>query len=127
MPIVRSRIALLGTDESAGTAIASAATATGTEQDLLGDDASVGEMWLYALIISTVAVGTIDIKFNTRRVTGQAYSKVNFDRSIAPINGTQRIPLGKVPIDRYGNVEVKNNATGASATVSILGTVEKLS
>ena len=115
MSVTRSTGALLGTDESTLTAIANNATSTGSEVDLLGDNTSVGDAWIYLVVTSTVAVGTVDLKLTNRRVSGQAYSKVAFDRSIVPTNGTQKIPLGRIPVSRYMNCEVRNNATGASA------------
>lgn len=125
--IARSTAALFGTDETTGTSIANNATGTGSEKDVLGDDTSVGEMAIFALITSTVTAGSIDIKINPIRVSGQVYSKIQFERSIAPINGTQKVPLGRIPASRYMNSETKNNATGASATVSILYELFKLS
>jgi hypothetical protein len=126
MGLSRSTGALLGTDESTLVSIANTTTTVGTVTDVLGDSTSVGDIWLYAIITSTVAIGSIDIKFNNHRVGTTTYSKVNFETSIIPINGTQRVPLGKRPASRYMNVEVRNNATGASASVSILYELEKL-
>lgn len=127
MTIARSTGALFGTDETTLTSVANNATGNGSEKDILADNTSVGDMWLYAVITSTVTAGTIDIKVNNIRVTGQVYAKVNFERSIAPTNGTQKIPLGRCPASRYMQCDVKNNATGASATVSVLYELEKLS
>lgn len=127
MALARSTGALIGTDETTLQSIANNATQTGSEVDVLGDNASVGDVWLYAVITSTVTAGTIDIRVNSRRVTGQAYAKTNFEISIAPTNGTQKVPLGKRPASRYMTSDVKNNATGASASVSILYELEKLS
>ncbi len=126
MAIVRTNLAFIGTDESTLQTVVNNATQTGAEVDVLGSDSADGDIELYAVITSTVTVGTIDIKVNSRRVTGQAYSKPNFEISVAPTNGTQKIPLGRRPASRYMNVEAKNNATGASASVSILATLIKL-
>lgn len=127
MAITRTTGAFVGTDETTLQAIANNATQTGSEVDLLADNTSVGDVWLYAVITSTVTAGTVDITVNTRRVTGQAYARTSASRSIAPTNGTQKVPLGKVPAARYMNVNVTNNNTGASASVSILYELEKLS
>lgn len=128
MSIARSTGALIGTDESTGDTIANNATDTGAEVDILGDNTSTGDLEIFLVFTSTVTAGTLDIKINSRRVTGQAYSKVSFERSVAPINGTQKIPLGTVRASRYMNAEIKNNGTGANATnVALLYALTKLS
>jgi hypothetical protein len=119
--------AFFGTDEATGAAVANNATGNGAEVDILGDTSSLGEIEFYAMITSTVAVGTIDITINKRRSTGQAYKKLAADFSIAPKNGTQLIPLGRFVAERYMQVDVFNNGTGASATVTILGNLFKVS
>lgn len=127
MGLTRSTGALIGTNESTGVTIANNGTEVGSEVDVLGDNASVGDLWLYLVFTSTVTAGTLDIKINARRVSGQAYSKTAFEISVPPINGTQKIPLGKRPASRYMSAEIKNNATGASATnVALLFELEKL-
>jgi hypothetical protein len=119
---------LLGTSESSGVTIANNATTTGSEVDVLGDDVSVGDMWLYAVFTGAGTTGTLDIKVNSIRTTGQVYSKVTFEISIAPISGTQKIPLGKRPVSRFMNCEAKNNGTGGNLTnVAILYELEKFS
>ena len=94
---------------------------------MLGDNASVGDLWLYAVITSTVTAGSVDITINNRRVSGQAYARTSLSRSLPPTNGTQKVPLGRVPASRYMAVSCLNNATGASATVAVLFELEKLS
>jgi hypothetical protein len=127
MAVARTHsVALIGTNETTTQSISNNASQTGSEVDLLGDDTSVGNAWFFLFLTSTVTAGTVDVKINSRR-TGQAYSKVNFERSIVPTNGNQRIPLGRLPVSRYGNVEIKNNATGASCSVSLIAEVEKVS
>jgi len=128
MAILRSTGVLIGTSETVGDTIANNATDTGAEVDVLGDNTSAGDMEIYLVFTSTVTAGTIDIKINSIRVTGQVYSKVAFERSFTPINGTQKIPIGRVPAARFMNAEVKNNGTGANATnVALLYTLTKLS
>lgn len=139
MAITRSTGALLGTDESTGVSCANNATVQTTlantpnnansnnDVDVLGDNTSVGDLWLYAVITSTVTAGTLDITINNRRASGQAYARTGISRSVTPTNGTQKIPLGRVPASRYMAVSCLNNATGASATVAILFELEKLS
>lgn len=127
MSVARSTKAFCGTAEGSGQSISNNATQTGTEVDVLGDDASSGEIELFVQIVSTVTAGTVDITVNKRRVTGQAYTRVNPTFSPAPTNGTQLLWLGRVPVSRYMSVDVKNNATGASATVFVGGELFKYS
>lgn len=127
MAITRTTGAFIGTDETSGQAIASSATYTGAETDVMGDNASVGDLWLYAVITSTVTSGSLDITLNNRRVSGQAYARPAISRSVPPVNGTQKVPLGKLPASRYMAVVVTNNSTGASATVAVLYELEKYS
>lgn len=121
MAIIRSTGAFLGTSESSGDTIANNATDTGSEVDVLGDNTSIGEVELYLVFTSTVTAGTLDITVNKRRVTGQAYAKINPQFQIAPINGQQLIPLGRMPAERFMQVSAKNNATGASITGAFVG------
>jgi hypothetical protein len=121
MALARSTGVFLGTDESTGVTIANNATTTGSEVDLLGDNTSVGDAWFYAVFTGAGTTGTLDLKFNPRRVSGQAYSKVNFEISIPPISGAQKIPLGKRPVSRYMNIEAKNNGTGGNLTNVTIG------
>lgn len=122
MAIARSTLTFTGTDETTGSTIANNGTDTGSELDLLGDNVSTGKLELYLVFTSTVTVGSIDVRFNPRRVTGQAYTARAWMFQVPPINGAQKLYLGTIDAPRYANVEVKNNATGASATnVSVLG------
>ena len=138
MAITRSTGALLGMDESTGVSAASNATIAtsfantsganaNNDVDVLSDNTSVGDLWLYAVITSTVTAGSLDITINNRRVSGQAYARTGISRSLAPTNGTQKIPMGKIPASRYMAASCLNNATGASATVAVLFELEKLS
>lgn len=128
MAIARSTGALFGTDEATLTAVANNAVGSGALVDLLGDNTSSGDIWLYAVITSTVAVGSIQVRFNPGRRANsgtEEYQKTNYEISIPPTNGTQKIPLGKRSCPRYAGVDVFNNATGASASVAILYELEK--
>ncbi len=127
MAITRTTGAFVGMDETSGQAIAGSATYSGTEIDVLGDNASVGDLWLYAVITSTVTSGSLDITLNNRRVSGQAYARPAISRSLPPVNGTQKVPLGKLPASRYMTAAVTNNNTGVSATVALLYELEKYS
>jgi hypothetical protein len=129
--ISRSSIAFIGTDESVGDTIANNATDTGALKDVLGDDTSTGELEIYLVFTSTVAAGTIDVTVvpGHRANSGTIeYTRVSLFGSVGPINGTQKLYLGRIPAPRYLGVTVKNNGTGASATnVSVLGTLTKYS
>lgn len=109
------------------TTIASANTNTGAVVDVLGDDTSAGDAWIFVTIVSTVTAGSIDFRFNAQDTNAATYQKTAFEISIPPTNGTQNIPLGKRPIARYMSVDVKNNATGANATVTVKFNLEKIS
>lgn len=129
MSIARSTLALVGTDESTGDTVANNGTDGAAEVDVLGSgDNATGTLDLYLVFTSTVTAGSLDIKYNPRRVTGQAYKARSAQWSVPPINGTQKFFLGTVKANRYAQVDVLNNATGASATnVSVLGELTKIS
>lgn len=122
MTVAQSTGVFLGTDETTGVTIATTATTTSSEIDLLGGTASEGEILLYLKFTSTVTAGTVDVKLYPSRVTGQAYSdQAPIVASFAPINGTQKIFLGLFKIGRYMTASVNNNATGANITNTTLG------
>lgn len=128
MGIARSTGSLKGTDESSGVTITNNSTDSGAEVDVLGDNASAGDVNLYLVFTSTVAVGSLDVTINRRRLTGQGYVQASAQFSVSPINGTAKYYLGRVPASRFMAADVKNNATGASATnVSVLYELFKLS
>lgn len=128
MAIARSTLALLGTDEATGVTITNNSTTNGSEVDILGNDTSAGTLNLYLVFTSTVTAGDVDVRFNSRRVTGQAYTARNYQWLVPPINGTQKFFLGSVSAPRFASVDVLNNATGASATnVSVLAELFKVS
>jgi hypothetical protein len=123
MAFVRTMGALFGTDESTLATVANGTTVSGAEVDVLGDNASLGEAWLYCVVTASV-VSSIDVTINQRRVTGQAYSKLAADINIPTINGTSKIPLGKWPVSRFLQADVHNFA-GSSITAAILYELEK--
>ncbi len=118
MTIARSTGALVGTNETTLQSVAAGATHTGGEVDVLGDDASAGEMELYALVTASAA-NSVDVRINKRRVTGQAYQQPTFTRNITTINGTVRVPLGRVSAARLMAADVRNNNGSASVTVFV--------
>lgn len=127
MAIARSTLALLGTDESTGSTVANNATGSGSEVDVLGDNASTGTLDLYLVFTSTVTAGSLDVTYSPRRVTGQAYTARQPQWSVTPANATKKYFLGTVRATRYAQVAVLNNATGASATnVAVLAELTKV-
>ena len=74
-----------------------------------------------------MTAGSIDITLNRRRVSGQVYKQLSVTRSFAPVNGTQLLFLGTFRATRFWQVDVKNNGTGASASVAVLYRLTKLS
>jgi hypothetical protein len=125
MGIIRTVGAFIGTDEATlSTPIADGGSAVGPQIDVLGDDTSEGEAFLYLVYLFTVGTttGSIDLKLNNIRISQQIYSKTNFGIRITPDGSTaaRKIPIGKVPVSRFMNAEVRNNATGQPVQVAIL-------
>jgi hypothetical protein len=126
MATSRSTGAFVGTDESTLQSISSGATHSGSEVDVLGDNTSFGEAWVYVVITGT-AVNSIELWFNSRRVTGQGYTKTQSDLTLPTTNGTTKIPIGKMPVSRFMQVDVRNNNGSASVSVAVLYELEKFS
>lgn len=126
MAIARTAGALVGTNESSLQTVSASATFSGTEVDVLGDNSSLGEAWFY-IVVTDIAVSSIDVTINQRRLTGQAYKKLASDVNIPTINGTQMVPLGKMPVERFLQADVKNNDGSNSVQVAVLYTLEKVS
>jgi hypothetical protein len=86
---------------------------------------------MYLCFTSSVTAGTVDVTVVPgHRANGGTieYTRISLFASYAPINGTQKLYMGRIPAARYMGVTVKNNATGASATnVSVLGELTKVS
>lgn len=128
MAIERSTGVFVGTSESALQPIANNTTFQGNEVDLLGGANNCsGQIFLYVLLQSTVTTGTVDIRLNSRRVSGQAYSRIGPDISFAPTNGIQRIPIGWYPANRLMQVSVTNNSIGTNIDVFVGYELEKYS
>lgn len=126
MATSRATGAFVGTDESTLQSISASATHNGSEVDVLGDNTSFGEAWVYVVITGT-GVNSIELWFNARRVTSQAYTKTQSDLTLATINGTVKVPIGKMPVSRLMQVDVRNNNSGASVSVAVLYELEKFS
>ena len=125
MPIARSSVALIGTDESTGVSIANNANTVGTVQDLLADTASACRVILYFIYTSTVAVGTLDIYLAQDRLSSTDYTPASPQFQITPSNATVKMRLGAIEPGRFLGAKIVNNATGASATVALIAEVEK--
>jgi hypothetical protein len=122
MTIARSTGVFLGTDETTGITIANNATSTSSELDLLGDNASDGEIDLFLKFTSTVTAGTLDVTIYPSRLTTKTYpDEAPLILSVVPINGTKSVFIGRFKVARFMNASVKNNATGANATNVLLG------
>ena len=67
MAIAASDKVLIGTDETTGSTIANNATSTSSVTDLLADDASSGEAWLFVKFTGGGTTGTLDISRDTGR------------------------------------------------------------
>ncbi len=133
MSIMRSRGALIGTSETSGVSLTNGSTAyTGggtvtSDVDIFGDDISVGDIWIYVVFTSTANGGTIDVTITPHRNTGQGYLKLNPEVQIPIINGTQLVPLGKRPCERYMAAKAFNNGGATVTGLAILYSAEKLS
>lgn len=120
MAVSRTTGALIGTSESSLQTIAANTTHTGSEVDMLGADDVIGEAFLYLVVTGTSgSTVSLDIKVNSRRVTGQAYEQDSFTINVAFSNTTKKVPLGLRRVSRYMNVIVKNNDTVNSADVFV--------
>lgn len=126
MAIGRSTGALLGTSETVLLAVAAGATSTGAEVDVLADNTSVGEVAAY-LVLTGVAVGSVDVRLNPRRVTTQAYQQPNFQVNVATIAGTVKVPLGRFSASRFMTADVKNNDGTNAVSVFVGYELEKYS
>ena len=122
MAIARTRTVQIGTDETTGVTIATTANSETSEIDWAGNDTSAVEINLYLKFTSTVTAGTVDVEIRPRQASGgAAFGDVSTQKvSIAPINGTQNVFVGRFWVGRYGTLRVVNNATGANATNVLL-------
>lgn len=125
MAITRTTGAFVGTSESTLATVGTGATTTPTEVDVLGDNVSTGVLTCYAVVTAS-AVGTVYVKVNPIRVTGQAYAQPSYAIAITTANGTVKVPIGKFSASRYMSAIVYNSL-GSSVTVFVGYELEKLS
>ena len=122
MTVARATGTFFGTSETVGVTIANNATNTGSEVDMFGNATSEGWIFLYLFYTSTVTAGSLDVSLFYGRVTGlEAEDQSQLVASFVPINGSQKIFIGRFPAGRFMIGQVKNTATGASATNVTLG------
>lgn len=116
--------AFIGTDEANLQTIGAGATLSGAQVDMFGSDRACGDAWIY-VVVTAAAVSSIDLRINNRRVSGQAYTKDNWEINVRTINGTKKIPLGKRPVSRYMTVDVRNNDASNPVSVAVLYELER--
>lgn len=122
MTVARSSGFLLGTAVGTGVTITNTSTSVGSEVDVLGNDTSEGWVNLFLYYTSTVTAGSLDVTIFYSQITGdEAEDQSSLVASITPANATQKIFIGSFPVSRYMIGQVKNNATGASATNVSIG------
>jgi hypothetical protein len=110
MAVTRSVGALIGTDESTLQTIAANTVHTGSEVDVLGSDDCIGEAFLYLVIDgASVATVSLDIKINSRRVTGEAYEQDQFTINVLFNNTVKMVPLGLRRMSRFMSAIIDNN------------------
>ena len=120
MTIARSTGAFFGTNESTLASLAAGVTTTAGEVDVLGSDAAVGEVEVYALVTfgTVAATAGVNLKVNKQRVTGAGYLQQNYSLSITAVASTTvKVPLGRMSASRYMSVTAQN--TDATNGVSV--------
>lgn len=123
MSIARTAGVFCGTDETTGVSLAAGTTTTYGEVDVLGGDAAVGEVEVFARVTfgTVAATAGLSLKINKQRVTGGGYVEQAYSRSITAIASTTvKIPLGRMSASRYMSVTVQNlDATNGVTNLTI--------
>ena len=135
MAIARSTGAFIGTNTSTGDTIANNATDGGNGNvDLLGDNASTGEVEIYVCFTGAGSTGTLDITIIPGwEATSGTPPAIEFARlakqyQISATSGTQKFYLCRLPASRFMAVQALNNGTGGNLTnVSVLYALTKYS
>jgi hypothetical protein len=131
MSIARSTGALLGTDESTGVSVASAASSAGNEVDILANNTSRGLLTLYLVFTPTTAPdagGIVSVDYFDARVTAQPVTPPQvFPVATGgmPAAVVQKIRLGAVKPSRYGKITFRNGSGSALTNVAVLYALEK--
>ena len=131
MTIARSTGVLLGADETTGVALAAGVTTTGSEVDVLGNDASVGELVPYLRVTfgAVAATAGLNVKLNNQRVSGAGYSEQTYSLSVAAVASTTvKVPLPRRSASRYLSATVQNtDATNGVTNLTVGYELFKLS
>jgi Concanavalin A-like lectin/glucanases superfamily len=133
--VTRSEGALIGTNESTGVSLNTGATISGTEKDLLGDNASRGTLSLYLAFTPAPADPEcgLDIRVYRRRITSVSYEVPAATYRVYPTStAAQRIYLGEIDASRYMIAEVSAGRSSGKpdssiTNVSLLYELEKIS
>jgi hypothetical protein len=127
MTVAHSAGVFLGTDETTGITITTTSTTTSSEIDLLGDDASTGEInFFIKFTTGTGALATVDVALFASRIASNAYPDfAPLVWSVVPtaisttykawING----PAYRFPVGRRMTCSVKNNNAGSITNVTV--------
>ncbi len=141
MALARTTFAFIGTSESSLQSIAAAAAGTssgtggqGAEVDVLGDNASLGEVELYLVLTaggSVAATRGLYVRVNKRRLTGEVYI---VNSAVFPIavtgpgaSTTVKYYLGRFAASRFMSVDVQNLDASNAVSVFVGGELFKIS
>lgn len=133
MTIARTTGSFVGTDELTGVSLPNAAGVSGNVLDLLGDDISIGKIWVYVVFTSPVTVrdGCVSVELNSCRLSGQTYSGGLSEgtlRAEGPFSqGVNKVCLGKFQASRFMQTDVRNSSGVDLTNLSILYELERLS
>lgn len=127
MSVTRSTGALLGTDEAVGVSVANGAIVSGSQVDVLGDNASAGSIDVYLKFSPpSNTQGNVRVTLSQSRILGQSYGVKNYSIDAAMPNGMAY--LGRFQCGRYLTVSVTNAlVSGPLSNVSVLYSLEKVS
>jgi hypothetical protein len=122
MSIARSTGALVGTNFATGVSVTNNTTSTGSETDLLGDNASEGEIDLYLVYTfpnsAPTAGGTVSVTCYPSWTAGSAPT-VDIPTLFADVavqNQTSKVFVGTIRTGRYMTGTITNSATGQTIT-----------
>lgn len=129
MSDIRSIGALVGTNFSTGVSIATTVTTTGTVADILGDNASEGEVDLFLVYTfpnaAPTAGGTIQVKCYpswdlTNGANAAATNAPILYADVAVQNATHQVYIGTIRVSRFMTGVIINSATGQTITNAAL-------
>ena len=129
MSDIRSIGALVGTNWTTGVSIATTATTTGTVVDVLGDNASEGEIDLFLVYTfpnaAPTAGGTIAVRCYpswdlTNGADAAATNAPILYADLAVQNTTHQVYIGTIRCSRFMTGSIFNSATGQTITNAAL-------